>query len=61
MNTATLIALILRHGLTTLGGYLVSQGTIAQPDVETASGAIIAIIGVVWSVVEKKRRTAKGF
>jgi hypothetical protein len=56
MNTVTLINLVLRHGLTTLGGYLVSQGTIAEPDLETGVGAIVAIAGIVWSIFEKRAK-----
>jgi ABC-type uncharacterized transport system permease subunit len=56
MNTATIIALVIRHGLTTLGGYLVSQGTLAQPDVETGVGALVALAGIVWSVFEKRAK-----
>jgi hypothetical protein len=59
MNTFTLINLVFRHGLTTLGGYLVSQGTIAEPDLETGVGAIVAIAGIVWSIFDKKRRASK--
>jgi hypothetical protein len=59
MNTFTLINLVLRHGLTTLGGYLIPQGTIAEPDLETGVGAIVAIAGIVWSIFDKKRRASK--
>ena len=47
---------IARHVLTTVGGYLASSGLIGANDVEVVVGAVITLIGVVWSVLEKKAR-----
>jgi hypothetical protein len=47
---------VLRHVLTTAGGYLASSGLIAANDIEVAVGAVIALAGVIWSVLEKKAR-----
>ncbi len=49
---------LLRHLLTAAGGILASKGVIGSSDVEILSGAVIAIGGVVWSLVAKKKATA---
>jgi len=45
---------IVRHALTFGGGYLVSTGTLTQPDMTTGVAAIVTLIGIVWSVLDKK-------
>lgn len=45
---------LIRHALTAAGGGLVAHGLVSTGQVETISGAILAIIGVVWSVIVKK-------
>lgn len=44
---------LLRHGLTTAGGTLVSKGLMTSDDVSTTVGAVVTLAGVVWSVVSK--------
>ena len=46
---------ILRHTLTFLGGILLTQGIIDTSLLGEASGAIITLAGVVWSIVSKKQ------
>ena len=46
---------IVRHLLTAGGGALVTKGVIGQGELETAIGAIIAIAGVIWSALAKKK------
>jgi hypothetical protein len=46
---------LVRHILTAGGGYLVAKGMIDEGSVETVVGAIIALAGVVWSAVAKKK------
>lgn len=46
---------ILRHVLTAAGGILASKGFIGSSDVEILTGAVIAIGGVIWSVVAKRK------
>jgi len=53
--TWDVIAGIFRHVLTAGGGILASKGVIGASDVEILSGAVIAIGGVIWSVVAKKK------
>jgi hypothetical protein len=45
---------IVRHILTTGGGFLVASGALTSAQAETTVGALIALIGVVWSVIDKR-------
>jgi hypothetical protein len=45
---------IVRHVLTFAGGYLVVGGYMGEADLATAVGAVVTIVGLVWSYVEKK-------
>jgi hypothetical protein len=45
---------IIRHILTFGGGYLVAKGIIDEATMLNAVGAVVTILGVVWSVVNKK-------
>lgn len=47
---------IARHLLTLGAGALVTYGVIDGGDAETLVGAGVAIVGVVWSVYEKRIR-----
>lgn len=53
MNTALMG--IARHLLTLAGGYLVAKGTIDAAAAETLVGAGVSIVGVVWSVLDKRK------
>lgn len=44
---------LIRHGLTTAGGGLVTQGLVTNDQLQTAIGALLTLAGVVWSVGEK--------
>lgn len=44
---------VVRHALTTFGGYVVASGFASQSDVELAIGAIVTLLGVAWSVFHK--------
>jgi hypothetical protein len=46
---------LLRHGLTTAGGTLVSKGMITTDDLSTSVGAVLTLIGVIWSIFSKKK------
>lgn len=56
MNTDIITGLI-RHVLTTSGGALVAKGLITAPTLDTGVGAILTIVGIVWSIVNKKKDT----
>jgi hypothetical protein len=45
---------LLRHLLTSTGGALVGKGLLAANTVDEAVGAVLTIIGVIWSIAEKK-------
>lgn len=46
---------LIRHALTTAGGYLVAQGAITSGDAEALTGGIMALVGVAWAMWDKRR------
>lgn len=46
---------IVRHILTFGGGILVAKGLIDNGMLSEISGAVITLIGAVWSIVEKNK------
>lgn len=55
MKTDIILGL-LRHILTIIGGYYVAKGTVDQGAVDTAVGAVTALVGVGWSIHDKASR-----
>lgn len=53
MNKDTILG-ILRHAATFGGGVLTSKGLASSDDISTGVGALITLIGVVWSIMEKR-------
>ena len=47
---------MVRHGLTTLGGMLVARGYMDAGQLEPVIGAMVVIVGVAWSAIEKQQR-----
>ena len=47
----------LRHLLTFGGGFLVTNGTLAQSDMDAAVGAAVTLFGLVWSLLAKSDKT----
>jgi hypothetical protein len=45
---------LIRHLLTFGGGFLVTNGTIAEAELQTLVGAAVAIGGVLWSIFAKR-------
>ena len=45
---------IIRHALTAMGGALVAKGVIDEAGLTEAVGALVTLIGVVWSAKSKK-------
>jgi hypothetical protein len=45
---------VLRHSLTFLGGILVAKGLVDDALVAELSGAVITLIGGLWSILIKK-------
>lgn len=54
-----LVGLVLRHGLTMLGGYLISSGSFDASQAETVVGALTAILGVGLSIWSKRIALSK--
>jgi hypothetical protein len=46
---------IIRHGLTFLGGVLVTQGVIDDAMFTELFGAAMTLIGGIWSVIDKNK------
>lgn len=59
MNKDTILA-ILRHAATFGGGVLTSQGLASADDINTGAGALVTLVGVVWSILEKRARRNAG-
>jgi len=49
---------IIRHGLTFVGGVLVTQGVIDDALFAELFGAAMTLIGGIWSVVDKNKKEA---
>lgn len=54
---SSMIMGIIRHVLTALGGGLVASGDLDPQSLEVAVGAGMTLIGLIWSLVEKRRQT----
>jgi hypothetical protein len=57
MNKDMLLGFI-RHLLTFGGGFLATKGVASTSNIELGIGAIVTLIGVVWSIWDKKEPTA---
>ena len=49
---------LVRHLLTFGGGFLVTNGTITDGDLQAVVGGVIAIGGVLWSIYTKRTAPA---
>jgi len=49
---------LIRHLLTFGGGFLVTNGTISDGDLQAVVGGFIAIGGVLWSIFAKRAASA---
>lgn len=47
---------VARHILTAAGGALVAKGVVDAGTAETAVGAVVTLVGVGWSLYEKRVR-----
>ena len=45
---------IVRHVLTYGGGFVVTSGSASSSEIEQGIGAVVTIIGVVWSILAKR-------
>jgi len=55
----TVVTAIVRHFMTFIGGILVARGLFDAGMVESLTGAMVTISGVVWSVLNKKAPEVK--
>lgn len=55
----TVVTAIVRHFMTFVGGILVARGLFDAGMVESLTGAMVTISGVVWSVLNKKAPEVK--
>lgn len=49
------IAGLIRHAITAIGGGLVTSGTLSDSDLQAVIGAVLTIFGVVWSIIQKRK------
>lgn len=54
MNKAAILG-FLRHVLTYGGGFLTSKGIVDASSAESLVGGAVAVAGLVWSVIEKRK------
>lgn len=47
---------VIRHILTFGGGFLVAKDIIPADQLDTVIGAIITLVGAVWSIADKETR-----
>jgi len=47
---------IVRHALTFIGGMLIMKGTIDATEWAELSGSAIAVVGGIWSIIDKKKK-----
>jgi hypothetical protein len=45
---------IIRHTLTFVGGVLIMKGLIEEGLVQEITGAVLTLVGGIWSVLDKK-------
>ena len=45
---------ILRHTLTFVGGFLITKGLVDDAQLTEISGALVTLVGAIWSVLSKK-------
>lgn len=54
----TIVSAILRHVLTAAGGVAVARGYLDSGTLETAVGAVLTLVGLAWSIWDKKANAA---
>ena len=55
MNTSQWLGVI-RHGLTFAGAILITKGIISESAALDITGAVMTLVGLVWSVIENKTK-----
>ena len=47
---------IIRHVATFMGGFLAERGLASGEELQTGVGAVVTLIGLVWSVLNKRNK-----
>jgi hypothetical protein len=47
---------IVRHILTFVGGVLITKGLIDESAIMEITGAIVGLVGAIWSIIEKNKK-----
>lgn len=48
---------IVRHGLTFIGGIVITGGLIDSSLYSELSGGILTLAGVIWSIIDKRKKS----
>lgn len=54
MNRVVVLGVI-RHALTFVGGIFVAKGLVDETLLPEITGAVITLVGAVWSILDKKQ------
>jgi|LauGreDrversion4_2_1035121.scaffolds.fasta_scaffold29290_8 hypothetical protein len=46
---------IIRHSLTFVGGLLIMKGIVDEATLTEVTGGVIALVGTIWSIIEKNK------
>lgn len=46
---------VVRHTLTAVGGILIAKGVLGEGQWEELTGAALALAGIIWSIVIKRK------
>jgi hypothetical protein len=49
---------VIRHGLSFGGGFLVAKGLLSADQVNELAGALITVMGIIWSIWKNKQSAA---
>lgn len=53
MSKAAILGVV-RHILTFMGGFVAERGWSSGEEIQTAVGAVVTLIGLIWSVLNKR-------
>lgn len=48
---------LIRHVLTGVGGVIIAKGLADDATIQTIIGGVMALVGLVWSLVNKRQTT----
>lgn len=54
--TEKLLGMLIRHGMTVIGGFLIAEGYADEQTVQSLTGGAVALGGVALSYAEKRTR-----